>query len=367
MASASLDSANNDRLSQLKAFDETKAGVKGLADAGIKHLPGIFLAPPHFLENGSPSRDNDDDPNDFVFPIIDLLGGEGDREQVVEKIREASEKWGFFQVVNHGIAESVLEEMKAGVRRFHEQDLEMKKEFFGRDPTKTVVYNSNYDLYTAPVANWRDSVLFHMAPNAPNPDELPSSCREILMEYSNELQKLASLLFQLLSEALGLPSDYLKEMDCTKGLYMACHYHPACPQPELTLGATKHTDFDFITILLQDHVGGLQVLHRDRWVDVPPLQGGLVINIGDLLQLMTNDRFISVNHRVLPKSIGPRVSIASFFSTGFAVNERLYGPIKELVSADNPPRYKETTIQDYTNQAYKKGLDGNSALLNFKI
>ncbi|CAN1195135.1 1-aminocyclopropane-1-carboxylate oxidase homolog 1 [Linum perenne] len=351
----------NNRLSELKAFDETKAGVKGLVDAGIKQIPKIFHAPPHFLHNGTP-----DDPNDFVFPVIDI--GEGqDRKLVVERIREASEKWGFFQVVNHGIAESVLEEMKSGVQRFHEQDLEIKKQFFTRDPTKTVVYNSNYDLYTAPVTNWRDSVLFHMAPNLPNPDELPASCREIVIEYSKELLKLADTLFQLLSEALGLASDYLKEIDCAKGLYMSCHYHPACPQPELTLGATQHTDFDFITVLLQDQIGGLQVLHRNQWVDVPPLQGGLVINIGDLLQLISNDKFISVNHRVLTKSVGPRVSIASFFSTGFALNERLYGPIKELLSAENPPKYKETTIQDFTNQAYKKGLDGTSALLNFKV
>ncbi|CAN1281722.1 1-aminocyclopropane-1-carboxylate oxidase homolog 1 [Linum perenne] len=306
----------NNRLSELKAFDETKAGVKGLVDAGIKQIPKIFHAPPHFLHNGTP-----DDPNDFVFPVIDI--GEGqDRKLVVERIREASEKWGFFQVVNHGIAESVLEEMKSGVQRFHEQDLEIKKQFF---------------------------------------------TREIVIEYSKELLKLADTLFQLLSEALGLASDYLKEIDCAKGLYMSCHYHPACPQPELTLGATQHTDFDFITVLLQDQIGGLQVLHRNQWVDVPPLQGGLVINIGDLLQLISNDKFISVNHRVLTKSVGPRVSIASFFSTGFALNERLYGPIKELLSAENPPKYKETTIQDFTNQAYKKGLDGTCALVNFKV
>lgn len=65
---------------------------------------------------------------------------------------------------------------------------------------------------------------------------------------------------------------------------MLGHYYPRCPQPELTFGTTPHADNDFFTVLLQDHVGGLQVLHRDQWIDVPPTPGALVVNIGDLLQ-----------------------------------------------------------------------------------
>ena len=92
-------------------------------------------------------------------------------------------------------------------------------------------------------------------------------------------------LLELLSEALGLDSNYLKDMDCAKGLALVCQYYPACPQPELTIGVSKHADNDFLTVLLQDHIGGLQVFHQNQWVDVPPIPGALVVNIGDLLQV----------------------------------------------------------------------------------
>lgn len=84
---------------------------------------------------------------------------------------------GFFQVVNHGIGAKVLEEMVEGARRFYEQDSEVKKEWYTRDGSKKVVYNSNFDLFKAASANWRDTTYCNMAPNTPKPHELPEACR----------------------------------------------------------------------------------------------------------------------------------------------------------------------------------------------
>ncbi|KAL4365963.1 hypothetical protein AHAS_Ahas07G0158600 [Arachis hypogaea] len=342
---------SSNRLNDLKSFDETKTGVKGLVDKGLTKIPSLF----HHQHDNTKSHNSE-----HTIPVIDLedvvvTKDPSKREGVVSRIREACKTWGFFQVVNHGIPESVLEEMKDGVRRFFEQDDEVKKKFYTRDQNRSFIYNSNFDLYSSPALNWRDTFVCYLAPDNPKPLELPVVCRDILLEYGTNITKFGITLFELLSEALGLHSNYLRDIGCTYGHILLCHYYPACPEPELTLGTTKHSDNDFITVLLQDHIGGLQVLHEDKWIDIPPVPGALVINIGDLLQLITNDIFKSVEHRVLANLIGTRSS------------SKLYGPIKELLSEDNPAKYRNTTMEEYVAYYNAKGLDGTTALEHFRV
>ena len=114
-----------DRARELRAFDDTKAGVKGLVDAGVTEIPRIFYHPPdNFDKNSATTSDTQ-----FSISVIDLEGIDKDVikcKEIVERVGEASTIWGFFQVVNHGIPVSVLEEMKEGVHRFYEQDTEIK-------------------------------------------------------------------------------------------------------------------------------------------------------------------------------------------------------------------------------------------------
>lgn len=169
------DTEKYDRADALKVFDETKAGVKGLVDAGVTKIPRIFIRPhDELVEELNSSKVS------LQIPIIDLTGSEkGDRrKEIVEQIRVASETWGFFQVINHEIPRSLLDETIDCIRMFHEQESEIKMKFYSRDRMNKVRFDSNLDLYQSRAANWRDTLTLSMfILDDLNPDEVPSVCR----------------------------------------------------------------------------------------------------------------------------------------------------------------------------------------------
>ncbi|KAF0915106.1 hypothetical protein E2562_033695 [Oryza meyeriana var. granulata] len=165
--------------------------------------------------------------------------------------------------------------------------------------------------------------------------------------------------------ALGLERERLGKIGYADGVSVVSNYYPPCPERDVTVGTSRHSDPAFLTVLLQDGMGGLQALLGGRWVDVPPVAGALVINVGDLLELVSNARLRSVEHRVVANRSRDtaRVSVAAFCNVDLGCENsrsgRLYGPIAELTSAGgDPPRYRSITVAEFLAHNDGKGLDG---------
>ena len=155
------------------------------------------------------------------------------------------------------------------------------------------------------------------------------SFRDQVLEYMRSCELVIKRLLEALMKRLNV-----KEIDETKeSLLMGSkrinlNYYPICPNPELTVGVGRHSDVSTLTILLQDDIGGLYVQgNNDSWVHVPPISGSLVINVSDALQIMSNGRYKSIEHRVVANGGKNRISIPIF------VNLRpcdMIGPFSEV-------------------------------------
>ncbi|KAL2892333.1 1-aminocyclopropane-1-carboxylate oxidase-like protein 3 [Bienertia sinuspersici] len=353
-----------DRSKEVQEFEETKLGVKGLVDSGITKIPRIFHHPPESLFDQKPHQPNSK--HDPIIPTIDLSGH---HEEVVQQLKDASAKFGFFQVINHGMSVSFLERLLDAVKAFHELQPQEKMRVYSRSTNVTgrgVGFFSNYDLFHSKAASWQDTLAIRLGPIGIDPSEIPDVCRNEVIEWDEGVKQLGEQLMGLLSEGLGLSADKLTGTSYLGRRTMAGQYYPCCPEPSKTVGIASHTDPGILTVLVQDQVGGLQVKHDDKWIDLKPVRGALVINIGDLFQVISNDEYKSGEHRVLANPFSqPRVSIAVFLSPG--TYEKTYGPLPELVSTERPALYKQFQFSDLVSNFFSKELEGKSMTSYFRL
>ncbi|KEH18558.1 putative flavanone 3-dioxygenase [Medicago truncatula] len=302
------------------------------------------------------------------IPTIDLQGLDAsNRSEIIQKIAHACRNYGFFQIVNHGVPEEVINNMMSVSKEFFNLPESERMKNYSDDPLKTTRLSTSFNVKTEKVSNWRDYLRLHCHPLEDYVHEWPAnppSFREDVAEYSRQLRRLALRLLDAISESLGLEKDYINNTLGKHGQHMAINYYPPCPEPDLTYGLPAHADPNVITILLQNDVAGLQVLKDGKWVTINPVPNTFIVNIGDQIQVISNDRYKSVLHRALVNSEKERMSIPTFYCPS---PDAIIRPAPQLIDNYHTVQYKEFEYNEYYNKFWNRGLSKETCVDMFKV
>lgn len=302
------------------------------------------------------------------MPILDLsaLNDGGDIAPIAAQLRHACLTTGFFYVANHGIPEPVIDDLFATTKRYfdlpleqrlpHRMDEKYRRGFMpqginqhpGFAPDLKESYEIGVDL---PESD--PDVAAGLPLHGPN--RWPADCpwlRTASEAYFEQAQELGKRLLKVCAVSLAMPEDHFLQF-CTKPMVQMrlFHYPPQEPvsrellSDDKAFGVAPHTDYGMITLLLQDPIGGLELMMRNgEWVSAPYVPGTLVINIGDLFQRWTNDIYVSNPHRVINRTGKERYSIPMFFNLDY---NSLVTCLPSCQSATNPPKHQPIKSGDY--------------------
>ncbi|KAL2495338.1 2-oxoglutarate (2OG) and Fe(II)-dependent oxygenase superfamily protein [Forsythia ovata] len=182
---------------------------------------------------------------------------------------------------------------------------------------------------------------------------------------SAELKILDMKILNLMAKALHVKDEEMNVVFEDGVQSMRMNYYPPCPQHELVTGLYPHSDSTALTILLQvNEIEGLQVKKDGVWIPVVPIPNAFVINIGDILEMVTNGIYRSIEHRATVNPMKERLSIATFFSTNMDTD---IGPAPVLVTLKTPAKFKTICFADYLKGLFSRELDGKSYLDSLRI
>ena len=310
------------------------------------------------------------------IPFIDiapLLDG-SDPHKVSRQIGETCEKVGFFYIRNHGVPRDLIDAMYAQTKEFFAMPFDQKNQLNvvhsgptlrgyipmyaeNVDPENTRDFKECFD-YGA----HDDEVSPFFGANL-MPAE-PAQFSDVCEAYHHAMLELARKLISAIALSLDLPADYFEKLQRKPITIQRLLHYPSqsgeISQKEIGIGA--HTDYGFLTILFQDKVGGLQVRNRaGEWVSAPPVEDTFIVNIGDLVQTLTNDRYVSTMHRVINTSGVERYSIPFFIDLDF---DATVETVATCISADNPAKYAPYTCGQHkygrfvASYAHLRPVDG---------
>ncbi|XP_068645300.1 scopoletin 8-hydroxylase [Aristolochia californica] len=333
-------------------------GVKGLADTGLDSLPPRYVHPPHERINKEETIDS----SPYLGAPIDLSGLEGEKKDAVaEQICWAARKLGFFQVVNHGVPLEVLERAKQAAHCFFNLKPEKKAVYLkGSTPCSNVFYGTSFSPENEESLEWKDYLSMVYVGDEEAIKYWPSECRDAALDYLRSARKMIRMILTTLLRGRGVEVDDSTISQFTEANAVNMNYYPVCPSPELTVGVGRHSDLAALTILLQDDIGGLYVnVDGEGWIEIPPVEGALVINVGDTLEILSNGSYKSAEHRVLASSSRARVSVPIF------VSPRPYtmiGPLKGLPEKDGKRVYRDLLFGEYMTNYFGAGHQGKRTL-----
>ncbi|XP_064958501.1 probable 2-oxoglutarate-dependent dioxygenase SLC1 [Musa acuminata AAA Group] len=312
--------------------------VRHLCDNGITKVPSKYVLPLPDRPQLAPAARKPS----LKLPVIDvgqLLSP--DRTEVLATLDRACKEYGFFQTVNHSIAGEVTRRMIDVGKRFFELRFEERAKYMKTDVRGPVTYGTSFNQTKDRVFCWRDFLQLSCHPLdsvLPWWPTSPMDLRDEVVSYAKHIKSLFLVLMAAVPESLGADPAILKEFDDGSQL-MAINCYRACTETDLTLGMPPHSDYGFLTFVLQDELEGLQVLHRGEWITVEPLPNSVIVNVGDHLEIYSNRRYKIVLHRALVNTSKSRLSMASLHSVSF---DRVVRLSPELVDKDHPKLYKDT-------------------------
>lgn len=268
------------------------------------------------------------------LPILDLAGfrAGGEAQQgFLTRLRQAAREAGFFYIAGHGIPQAEFDRLFATARAFFALPQADKLAVQMVNSPHFYGYNVAGAEFTRNARDWREQfdigpeqTAVPIGPDTPpwarliGPNQWPAALpalREVGLDWHRRLNALAVELLEAFALALDQPRDALAPIHA-KGSHARVKLirYPPADQGGSDQGVGAHKDSGFLTLLAQDHVGGLEVDLGGRWVSAVPIPGTFVVNIGEILELCTAGFLRATVHRVVSPPPGiERLSVAHFF------------------------------------------------------
>lgn len=305
------------------------------------------------------------------IPIIDiaaLIDGSNPMK-VAHEIGYVCENIGFLYIKNHGVDKQLIKDAYTQAEAFFSLPLEQKQQLNIMHSGQTLrgyipMYGENVDPENT--RDFKECFDFGLDEATVSPffgpnqmPESPASFKETFEQYHDAMMKLSQKLISAIALSLGLPADYFAKLQQKPiTIQRLLHYPPQMGKVTLEeIGIGAHTDYGFLTILSQDSVGGLQVQNREgEWVSAPPVEDTFIVNIGDLVQTFTNDRYLSTAHRVINTSGKERYSVPFFIDLDFDAEVSV---VPTCYDDNNPAKYQSYTCGQHK---YKRFVDSYAHL-----